>query len=101
MSITQEEYEKVTSKVLGESKKYEGDPCIGYNFDNIFEDLGFDYFGPYNGNDLNSCIKAFKKVKKSRQPVVVHLHTVKGKGYKLSEDDKFALDMQEVANILK
>ena len=33
MSITQEEYEKVTSKVLGESKKYEGDPCIGYNFD--------------------------------------------------------------------
>ena len=46
MSITQEEYEKVTSKVLGESKKYEGDPCIGYNFD--------------NGVDFDEMMKAMK-----------------------------------------
>lgn len=55
--------------------------------DNIFEDLGFDYFGPYNGNDLKEVIKLLTRIKTSKEPVIVHLLTKKGKGYKPSEED--------------
>lgn len=55
--------------------------------DNIFEDMGFDYFGPYDGNDLDYCIKVMKKIKKCKEPVVLHLITEKGKGYAPSEAD--------------
>lgn len=56
--------------------------------DNIFEDLGFDYYGPYDGNDLKYCIKVMRKIKESKEPVVLHLQTKKGKGYAPSEEDK-------------
>lgn len=56
--------------------------------DNIFEDMGFDYYGPYDGNDLSYCIKMMKKIKDRNQPVVLHLLTKKGKGYLPSEEDK-------------
>lgn len=56
--------------------------------DNIFEDLGFDYYGPYDGNDLKYCIKVMRKIKDSKEPVVLHLQTKKGKGYAPSEEDK-------------
>ena len=55
--------------------------------DNIFEDMGFDYYGPYDGNDLKYCIRAMKKIQKSKSPVVLHLITKKGKGYIPSEND--------------
>ena len=55
--------------------------------DNMFEDLGFDYFGPYYGNKLKSLIKLFERVKKNKDPVVLHLLTKKGKGYEPSEKD--------------
>lgn len=55
--------------------------------DNIFEDLGFDYYGPYDGNDIKYCINALKKVKDSNEPIIVHFITKKGKGYTLSEED--------------
>ena len=55
--------------------------------DNIFEDMGFDYYGPYNGNDLDTAIKLFKRVKEAKAPVVLHFHTIKGKGYSKAEDD--------------
>lgn len=56
--------------------------------DNIFEDMGFDYYGPYDGHDLKAIIKLFRRVKDAKSPVVLHLQTIKGKGYKPSEDDK-------------
>ena len=56
--------------------------------DNIFEDLGFDYFGPYDGHDLKVLIKLFRRIKDAKSPVVLHLQTIKGKGYKPSEEDK-------------
>ena len=56
--------------------------------DNIFEDMGFDYYGPYDGNDIMSVIKVLKNVKKTKGPVIVHMLTKKGKGYKMSEEDK-------------
>lgn len=55
--------------------------------DNIFEDMGFDYYGPYDGNDLKYCIKMMQKIKRSKEPVVLHLLTKKGKGYQYSELD--------------
>ncbi len=55
--------------------------------DNIFEELGFNYYGPYDGNNLKYCIKMLKKVKESKEPVVIHFMTQKGKGYAPSEND--------------
>jgi len=55
--------------------------------DNMFEDLGFDYYGPYYGNKLKSLIKLFERVKKNKDPIVLHLLTQKGKGYAPSEND--------------
>jgi len=55
---------------------------------NIFESMGFDYHGPYNGNDLKTIIKVLKRVKKCKKPVVLHVKTIKGKGYIPSEEDK-------------
>ena len=55
--------------------------------DNMFEDLGFDYYGPYYGNKLKSIIRLFQRVKKNKDPVVLHLLTEKGKGYAPSEND--------------
>lgn len=56
--------------------------------DNIFEDLGFDYYGPIKGNDLRACIKALQRVKKNTCPVLLHILTQKGKGYLPSELDE-------------
>ena len=56
--------------------------------DNIFEDMGFDYYGPYDGHDIKVIIKLLKRIKDAKSPVVLHLQTVKGKGYKPSEEDK-------------
>lgn len=57
--------------------------------DNIFEDMGFDYFGPIKGNDLHACIKALQRIKDNKEPVVLHIITKKGKGYAPSEEDEF------------
>ena len=54
---------------------------------NVFESLGFDYYGPYNGNDLNTMIKVFKRIKKNQKPVILHVDTKKGMGYEPSEKD--------------
>ena len=55
--------------------------------DNIFEDLGFDYYGPYEGNNVNSLIRVLKHAKKSSNPTIIHIITKKGKGYKPAEDN--------------
>lgn len=56
--------------------------------DNIFEDMGFDYYGPIKGNDLRACIKALQRIKKNTEPVILHILTQKGKGYLPSETDE-------------
>lgn len=55
--------------------------------DNIFEDMGFDYYGPIKGNDISACIKALKRIKNNKEPVLLHILTQKGKGYAPSEID--------------
>lgn len=51
----------------------------------IFEDMGFLYYGPVDGHDLNKLIEVFKRVKELNRPVLVHIVTTKGKGYKFAE----------------
>jgi len=53
----------------------------------LFEALGFRYFGPINGHNLHQTIKIFEQVKDMKGPVLVHLLTQKGKGYKPAEGD--------------
>lgn len=55
---------------------------------NFFKSLGLDYIFVKNGNDVTSLIEAFKRVKDTTRPVVVHIHTQKGKGYAPAETYK-------------
>ena len=55
---------------------------------NMFTAFGFNYVYVDNGNDVETLIKAFQDVKDTDQPTVVHIHTLKGKGYKKAEEDK-------------
>ena len=55
--------------------------------ENYFEDMGYDYMGPFNGNDIEVCIKMLNAAKQLNKPCVVHFVTKKGKGYKYSEED--------------
>ena len=50
--------------------------------------LGYTYFGPYDGHNIASLITEFQKIKRVSGPVIVHVITEKGKGYKYSELDK-------------
>lgn len=50
--------------------------------------MGLDYVYVGNGNDIGALIDAFKSVKDAGKPVVVHIVTLKGKGYKPAEEDK-------------
>ena len=53
----------------------------------IFDDLGFSYYGPINGHDMKELIKYLSIAKRANKPVVIHVLTEKGKGYKHSEQD--------------
>ena len=55
---------------------------------NLFRAMGLDYVFVKNGNDIPSLVEAFKQVKDSTYPVVVHICTQKGKGYAPAEQDK-------------
>ena len=55
---------------------------------NMFKSIGLDYIYEENGNDIASMINVLKKVKDIDHPIVVHINTKKGKGYKLAEDNK-------------
>lgn len=53
----------------------------------LFEELGFRYFGPIDGHDLNTLIPTLKKIAKLKEPVFLHVITKKGKGYTFAEQD--------------
>ena len=55
---------------------------------NLFTAMGLDYVFVADGNDLEQLIAAFRKVKDSQKPVAVHIVTLKGKGYKIAEENK-------------
>ena len=66
-------------KELRESSGKEGD--------NLFRAMGLDYRYVADGNDCEALIAAFSEVKDTAKPVVVHIVTQKGKGYKFAEED--------------
>ncbi len=53
--------------------------------ENFFTNLGFKYFGPIDGHNIEELIKIFKKTKNISGPKIIHLKTTKGKGYKYAE----------------
>ncbi|MGX8835462.1 1-deoxy-D-xylulose-5-phosphate synthase [Amedibacillus sp. YH-ame6] len=71
-------YEKL--KQLRESKG----TCV----DNYFKGLNLDYCFVEDGHDIEGLISTFETIKDRTQPIVVHVCTTKGKGYKLAETDK-------------
>ncbi len=54
---------------------------------NIFEQMGFNYYGPLDGHDISQLQTALRAAKRSRGPVWLHICTVKGKGYEFAERD--------------
>lgn len=61
---------------------------IGFN---IFDTIGLDYIGPVDGHYIRHVEKALTRAKKSVRSVVVHIKTIKGKGYKYAEEDQEGL----------
>lgn len=51
----------------------------------MFEDLGFRYMGPIDGHDIPLLIRALEAAKEADFPIVLHINTVKGKGYEYAE----------------
>lgn len=55
--------------------------------DNLFKAIGFDYFGPFDGHDVNQLVQVFNALKKRKGPRLVHVYTKKGKGFTPAEAD--------------
>ena len=55
---------------------------------NLFKAMGLDYTYITDGNDIESLISTFERVKDIDHPIVVHMNTLKGKGYKIAEENK-------------
>lgn len=53
---------------------------------NLFKAMGLDYIYVNEGNNIEELIKAFEQVKDINHPIVVHINTQKGKGYKIAEE---------------
>ena len=52
---------------------------------NIFEGMDIRYFGPVDGHDVKELVRVLRQLKNMRGPKLLHIHTVKGKGYKPAE----------------
>ena len=53
----------------------------------LFEELGFNYFGPVDGHDLPTLVQTLRNLRALKGPCLLHVVTRKGKGYKLAEDE--------------
>nr|HPM42861.1 1-deoxy-D-xylulose-5-phosphate synthase [Candidatus Omnitrophota bacterium] len=52
----------------------------------FFEEMGFRYFGPIDGHNIDTLITAFRNLKDLKEPIIIHVITKKGKGYKPAEE---------------
>jgi 1-deoxy-D-xylulose-5-phosphate synthase len=57
----------------------------------VFEKLGLRYFGPIDGHNIKLLVKTLEQIKRLPGPKILHIATVKGKGYKFAEEDSMAL----------
>ena len=67
-------------------KLKEGLKTVVVNGGMFFEEIGYRYIGPVDGHDVESVIEVLRKVKDVEHPVLLHVHTVKGKGYIKAEE---------------
>lgn len=65
----------------------------------VFEELGFTYMGPVDGHNLEELIATFKQAHKIPGPVLLHVATVKGKGYAIAEKDQVGYHAQNPFNL--
>lgn len=66
---------------------------------NFFKAMGLDYMYVSDGNNVEALVEAFSKVKDIQHPIVVHINTLKGKGYKRAEENKEAYHWRTPFNI--
>jgi len=60
----------------------------------VFEELGFTYMGPVDGHNLQELISTFQEAHQHQGPVLVHVATIKGKGYEIAEKDRVGYHAQ-------
>jgi 1-deoxy-D-xylulose-5-phosphate synthase len=65
----------------------------------VFEELGFTYMGPIDGHNLEELMATFQEGHKHAGPVLVHVATVKGKGYAIAEKDQVGYHAQNPFNL--
>jgi 1-deoxy-D-xylulose-5-phosphate synthase len=65
----------------------------------VFEELGFTYIGPVDGHNLEELITTFQQAHQIPGPVLVHVVTVKGKGYEIAEQDQVGYHAQNPFNV--
>lgn len=65
----------------------------------VFEELGFTYIGPVDGHNLEELIATFREAHQHPGPVLVHVATVKGKGYAIAEQDQVGYHAQTPFNL--
>ncbi|MDP2913785.1 MAG: 1-deoxy-D-xylulose-5-phosphate synthase, partial [Candidatus Omnitrophota bacterium] len=53
----------------------------------IFEEMGFRYFGPIDGHNIARMVATFRNLKHLNEPIIIHIVTKKGKGYRFAEED--------------
>jgi 1-deoxy-D-xylulose-5-phosphate synthase len=82
-------------KKLKEAMKRLAMPKVGA----VIEELGFTYFGPIDGHNLAELINTFNQAHKVKGPVLVHVATVKGKGYAVAEKDQVGYHAQNPFNL--
>ncbi|MFN6561471.1 MAG: 1-deoxy-D-xylulose-5-phosphate synthase [Nostoc sp. ChiSLP01] len=66
----------------------------------VFEELGFTYIGPVDGHNLEELIATFQQAHQIPGPVLVHVATVKGKGYEIAEQDQVGYHAQSPFNLV-
>lgn len=70
------------------AKKFEKALKIYFDFENIFTNMGFDYIGPIDGHNISDLIDIFTKIKYNvKRPILLHIKTIKGKGFNEAEDN--------------
>nr|APZ79619.1 FisE4 [Fischerella sp. SAG 46.79]AQY10098.1 NifD2 [Fischerella sp. SAG 46.79] len=65
----------------------------------VFEELGFTYMGPIDGHNLPELIAAFDQAHQQTGPVLVHVATIKGKGYEFAEQERVGYHAQSKFNL--
>ncbi len=58
------------------------------NKNNFFNELGYQYFGPYDGHDVVLLTEVFEQIKSIKKPKIIHVKTMKGKGYLPAEEEQ-------------